>query len=158
MNVWKSRKWTTLLTSNYRSGVRLRCDKDVNIEVKNACKAFLQWVRKEYSFPLRVNIYVKNVDFIRAQDGDLVYGTFFRPYEYTVEPYIKIAVGDYLSEKNELGRDDALASIICLLSHELTHYFQYINNEVLTPSGEERQASYYSVKILRQYATTREHP
>lgn len=50
------------------------------------------------------------------------------------------ATGDLNEIKQKLCQDDALASILCSISHELTHYFQWINNIKLTKIGEERQA------------------
>lgn len=42
-------------------------------------------------------------------------------------------------------------SILGTLAHELTHYFQYINQLELTRIGEERQATVYSDYILSDY-------
>lgn len=141
-----------------KSGIVLRFDKDVNVEVKDALKTFAKWLRAEFVFPVRMNVYVKACERIRARDGDKVCGVFFRPYNYGEEPYIKLATGDYIQLKKEMGRDDALASLIWTFSHELTHYFQYVNSAELTLKGEEIQASRYATKILRMYGETREHP
>lgn len=59
---------------------------------------------------------------------------------------------------NHLGKDNALASILLSLAHELTHYYQWINNIQLTPMGRERQATKYANYIIDEYASTREHP
>jgi len=88
----------------------------------------------------------------------MVYGTFFSPYDKNVEPYARISAGDYVDLLNEIGKDDALASILCSIAHELTHYFQWINDIQLTSRGEERQATIYAGYILDEYAETREHP
>jgi predicted SprT family Zn-dependent metalloprotease len=56
------------------------------------------------------------------------------------------------------GKDDALARILATIAHELTHYFQWINNLKLTPMGRERQANQYAGFILAEYAHTRTHP
>jgi len=56
------------------------------------------------------------------------------------------------------GRDNALASILMSIAHELTHYFQWINNLPLTLMGEERQATIYARYIIDEYAETRGHP
>ena len=59
-----------------RQGLRVRCDKDINIDVRKSCLEFCKWIRKQYCFPIRVPIYLMNKDKIRAQDGDWVYGIF----------------------------------------------------------------------------------
>lgn len=91
-------------------------------------------------------------------DGDKVYGTFFEPDDFLVEPYIRIATGDYQEMQRKYGKDNALASILQTIAHELTHYFQWINQIENTSVGAERQATRYSRLILDEYAKTREHP
>ncbi|EOO25981.1 hypothetical protein ICM_00435 [Bacillus cereus BAG1X2-3] len=44
------------------------------------------------------------------------------------------------------------------IAHELTHYFQWINDIKLTRIGYERQATTYSGYIIDEYKETREHP
>lgn len=44
---------------------------------------------------MRVPIYFKNKEFIRAADGDKCPAIFFGPYDHSEEPYIRIALGDY---------------------------------------------------------------
>ena len=160
MHIWTIENWTKHLApiEERRTGLRLRFDRDVDPEVRAACKAFCGWLRSEYYFPLRVPVYVKRARRVRTMDGDLVCGSFFEPEEYTVEPYIRIASGDYPELLASRGRDDALASILSTISHELTHYFQWINALDLTDVGRERQATRYAKYILSEYAETRDHP
>ena len=85
-------------------------------------------------------------------------GTFFEPLQHTIEPYIRIATGDYEELKEEIGRDQALASILTVIAHELTHYFQWINGIQKTERDSECQARRCAKKLLKKYAETREHP
>ena len=118
-------------------------------EVRRACKEFAAFLRKEYFFPLRVVIYVKKHYRIIALDGDRVCGTFRSTYDdYTVEPYILLAAGDYNDLCKKRGKDNALAAILLTMAHELTHYFQWINSLKLTPIGQERQATKYAGYLL----------
>lgn len=144
--------------SRIRKGVRLRCDKDIDPEVRRACKEFCKWLRTEYEFPVRVPIYLKNSSRLKAMDGEMASATFFVPYDQYQEPYIRVAVGDYQELLKKRGKDNALAAYICSMAHELTHYFQWVNGIELTPIGEERQAVRYAGLILDKYAETREHP
>ena len=91
-------------------------------------------------------------------DGEMVYGTFFQPYNETDEPYIRVVTGSYIDNSIILGRDDALALILETIAHELTHYFQWINDIKLTEIGYERQASSYANYILDEYASVVDHP
>ena len=101
---------------------------------------------------------MKRQEKIRALDGELCYGTFWRVDDYSEEPYIRIAAGDYPLLKAKWGEDNALAAILQTIAHELTHYFQWINALPLTQIGEERQAARYSKYILEEYAEQCDHP
>lgn len=156
MHLWYLEKWKKYIDFNsgeYETGVYMRFDKDVDGRVKCFCKEFGKWLRREFVFPIRITIYVKDKYRIKAKDGDLVVGTFWRPegFEKDNMPYARIAVGDYLELVNQKGEEEAMWAILGSIAHELTHYFQYINNVKLTPIGEERQATVYSDYILGDY-------
>lgn len=161
MDIWRSRKWrinTDICNKERRKNLRFRFHKGVDKEVRRACIEFGKWLRSEFEFPVRVIIYFKSEPYIKALDGDFVSATFFEPYSKNDEPHIKIATGDYQEILEECGKDNALASMLGSVAHELTHYFQWINDIKLTEVGYERQANYYSDKIISEYAETREHP
>ena len=160
MHIWTKPDWEKMLPHDpfRRTGLRFRYGGDVPPEVKRACSQFGIWLRTQYFFPLRVVVYVKGSKTIRTQDGDHVVGSFFEPFSYSDEPYIRIAAGDYDDLVNAWGKDRALASILLTLAHELTHYYQWINNIPLTPIGRERQAGRYAALVINEYASTRDHP
>ena len=159
MNIWTCKRWEKYYSdNNVRMGIRLRIEKTVTFEVRRALKEFTVWMRKKYSFPIRIPVYVKSSERIKARDGDIVCATFFEPDDKYVEPYIKIATGDYFELERTDGRDNALAAILGSLIHELAHYYQWINCINLTEVGRERQANAYTGIILGECAKTREHP
>ncbi len=160
MHIWTINKWEKNLKDieNRRVGLYFRFEKTVNPEVREACIRFAKWLRYEYYFPLRVPVYVKAKKSVKTKTGENVIGIFFEPFSCLDEPYIKIAVGDYDELKKEIGRDAALATILCSIAHEITHYYQWINNIQLTEIGRERQATQYSRFIVDEYSTTCEHP
>ena len=159
VDIWKMKKWEAYYLGCYhRSGLRVDYEKTVDPNVKRACKEFVSWLRSKYEFPMRIRMYVKDKKQIRAQDGSMVYGTCFLPYDRSEEPYIRIAAGYYQEQAEKRGIDNALASILWNIAHELSHYFQWLNNLELTPMGEERQATNYANRILDEYAETRDHP
>lgn len=160
MHIWTLPDWEKYYgePNKHRRGLRLKFDKDVDPEVRRACKEFCKWLRSEYYFPKRVPVYIKSSEKIKTSDGDLVSATFFQPCDRNHEPYIRISTGDYPQLKKKHGQDIALAAILRSITHELTHYFQWINDIKLTEIGEERQATTYAKFILEEYAETREHP
>ena len=161
-HIWTLENWEKNIDfndGNHRTGLRLRFDKNVDPEVRRACKEFAAFLRREYYFPLRVVAYIKDKPKLRCMDGDTADGTFWRiEDDYTVEPYIRVAAGDYEERCAKRDKDSALIEILFTLAHELTHYFQWINSLKLTHKGEERQATMYARYILDEYAETREHP
>ena len=161
MHIWTIEKWKRLLPPERitpYNKVYLFCDSSIDPEVKTACWDFVDWLKGEYTFPLPMRIYVRVAKRIKALDGDLVCGTFFEPDDYRQNPCIRIATGDYDELRVRDGRDDALAALLLTLAHEMTHYFQWINDLKLTEMGRERQAAQYACYILDEYAETREHP
>lgn len=161
-HIWTINNWEKNIDmkhEGHRKGLRIRFDKGVDSEVRRACKEFAKFIRKEYFFPIRVTVYIKNTMRIKAMDGDLVYGIFWRvDDDYTVEPKVRVAAGDYLELCAKWGKDSALTAILLTIAHELTHYFQWINSLELTEIGQERQATKYARFVLDDYAETREHP
>ena len=78
MHIWTIEDWEKVLDDdeNRRTGLRFRYDADVDTEVKEACKRFAKWLRSEYYFPLRLPVYVKGKEYVKAIDGEHVVGTF----------------------------------------------------------------------------------
>ena len=153
MDIWKSKKWEGYYKNHpCRNGLRLRYDKNIYPDVKQAIKDFAIWLRCEYVFPIRVPIYVKASERIKTKDGDLVCGLFFRPFDRNTEPYIRISTGDYPKLLKSRGKYNALFNILWTIAHELSHYFQWVNNLELSLKGEERQATYFANRIIKKYA------
>ncbi len=160
MHLWTTDSWKNNLQikNAKRKGIRFRFDGSVHPDVRRACLRFAAWLRAEYVFPMRVPVYVKGTKTVRTKDGDSVVGSFFEPFSFADEPYIRITAGDYEDLVRLWGEDDALASILSALAHELSHYYQWINGIHLPPAGMERQAVRYSKIILNEYAATRDRP
>ena len=87
-----------------------------------------------------------------CRDGDLVYGTFFEPISHDIEPYIRIAAGNFHEMSCSWGYENALFAILSDIAHELTHYYQWINDVQYTQERKERQAKYYAKRIINMYA------
>lgn len=156
--LWESNDWNDYLKKDVRTGIRLKFDQNVDPEVQRACKEFVNWLRSEYEFPMRIPIYFKCSKQVKTMDGDTASATFFGPFDKTVEPYIRVSVGDYPDLLEQRGKDNALAAILGSIAHELTHYFQWIKDVNSSDQKNEKQAKYYAGEILLDYAETREHP
>ena len=119
--LWTSNNWNEYICEKSRPGIRLKFDKNVDAEVKRACKQYVNWLRTQYYFPIRVPIYLKSSCEIKSCAG---------------------------------------------ITHELTHYFQWIKHhdewcyadDVLN-NYYERQALYYAnVIVYSDYANIVDHP
>lgn len=154
MHIWYLDNWENkfdLSGEGFRRGLRLRFDAEVDEQVRGFCVKFAKWLQREFFFPVRVSLYVKSDYRIKARDGDRVVGLFVWPLDNTSEPRVRIAAGDYEELKQRRGEKEAMWSILGTIAHELTHYFQYINDISLTKIGLERQATMYSDYILIAY-------
>lgn len=161
MHLWAITKWKKFYSGvpvRHRDGLRARFEKGIDADLRNACIRFCDWARHEYFFPIRVCVYFKKDELIRAMDGEMVSATFFGPYDKMEEPYIRVSTGDFGEIKARNGRDNAVFAILHSVAHELTHYFQWVNGLELTAIGEERQAAYYADIIIDEYMDVYDHP
>ncbi len=87
-------------------------------------------------------------------DGQYASASFFAPWDPTVEPYIRMATGDYRSQQAEHGRDHALAGYLGALAHEVVHYQQWLETGEMT----ERGVAVRSENMVHRYAQIVAHP
>jgi hypothetical protein len=123
-------------------------------EVRAAYVRFARWLRAERSFPTRLPVYLNPGPLVRSPAGFLVVGVFFGPYDRTQVPFISLATGDYRDLRRTLGRDDALASLLFTLCHELQHYDQWCTRRPQVERGVNAAAR----KLLHRYSAVTEHP
>lgn len=142
-------------TEDARTGLYLRIDKDIDEEVKNACKSYCKWLREKYCFPVRVTVYIKNTYRIKAEYGELVCATYLKPDAISAKARVRIAVGDYNDIVENEGKLNALDGVLFSISYGLTRYYQWINDIHLTKVGMERQVHTYSNKVLNDYLKSR---
>jgi hypothetical protein len=140
-------------STNGRSGLRVRGARGHPV-VRRAAIRFAAWLRVYYEFPARVPIYLSPHPRLVKRDGELVSASFFAPWEPTVEPYIRVATGDYPELRRRFGRDNALAAYLNSIAHEIVHYQQWIDSGEVWERGVISRAS----RIVDAYATHVRHP
>jgi hypothetical protein len=136
-----------------RSGLHIRGHRG-HPEVRAALIRYARWLRLNYAFPIRVPVYLSPRKTITTMHGEQASASCFAPWKPDDEPYIRIATGDYPKLHAERGRDNALASFLVSLSHEVTHYRQWIETGDLWEAGVVRRAR----AMVDRYATTVDHP
>ena len=140
----------TLHRTVRRDGLRSRIHPQVQPFLRREVHTFVRWLRANYPFPIRVNVYIPNTKKIRANDGDLCYGRCFVPDDPDDSITIDVAGGyDYDGDFRALQK--YTWGTIFMLAHELGHYYQYLNRVSLTPRGIEWQATYYAHRVQEAY-------
>ncbi|MEE3952801.1 hypothetical protein [Peribacillus frigoritolerans] len=137
---------------NYpRTGLRLRSEAGVHPEVRSVCIKFCKWLRTQMEFPVRVVIYLrKDYQIKNRTTKQMVTATFFAPYDKNVEPFIRIATGDYSELIEERGKKDALYAMLDSIAHEIIHYQQWLENRELN----EEEAEEKGYKLVDSYSET----
>lgn len=130
-----------------RKGLRInasRVDKDIG----DAFKLFAGWLRRRYEFPVRIPVYLSPKKEIKNRSGEICVSTFFAPFENEVEPYIRIATGDYIEMCQENGKTDALFSLLHSLALGVLNYRKWIeDNEHFDDYEAEEDAEI----LLKEY-------
>ena len=122
-----------------RTGIRIKGERG-DPDVRRAFIRFARWLRSQYKFPIRVPVYLYPGDHITTMHGDKVSASFFAPWDRKVEPYIRVATGDFQKLKKESGHDSALGSLLHSFAHELVHYQQWVETGEITERGVVRRA------------------
>ena len=148
MNLWQ-RFESGRKASSRSQGVSLHFEKGIEPEFRTLCIRFARWMRKKYSFPVHLHIYIKDCERIRLLNGRYAYGGF--RYYVNRPPYIRIPARIESHLKNEYDTLEIYYMILGSLVHELTHYFQWVAELEQTDAASERQANYYRYRILEQF-------
>ena len=115
--------------------------------------AYAGWLRGEFEFPVPVRVSCERGRKLRCRDVELAFGVLFSPYDRRYRPEIRLACGDFAPDE---PITDALCDeedgIMLSLTHEIVHYFQYINGFDMSRSRSvEWQATYWSKRIFRYF-------
>lgn len=144
-----------------QKGLHLSFSKEADKEVRRACIEFCQWLRKYFYFPIRINIYFKDSEYILSKNREKVSATFFGPDNKQIKPYIRIAIGDYNKLLIRRGKSNALVAILGSIIHELTHYFQWLDEDYQNDFINafcEREAKEWVHYLISEYSKTRNEP
>jgi len=98
---------------------------------KNICR-FVRYLRKEFFFPIRCNVYFCNQEKFHSSKGGYCYGIFYSNEESGGRIYPQVYIPTSMD----------LFSVYHSLSHELTHYFQWYfldDNEKATVRSKFRR-------------------
>lgn len=150
--LWRTDRYAPELLhrSVHRSGLQLRFSRRVHPFVRREITTYCRWLRAHYQFPVQVKVTVPNALKLLSRDGDLCWGLCLLPDDPDDSVCICVA-GGFRQSLSEEERCSFLYATLGTLTHELGHYFQYINRISLTERGIEWQATYYAHQVLDAY-------
>ncbi len=148
MGLWNSFKIKNC-DNESNKGISLSFEKGIEPDLRREYIRFVKWLRKNYTFPVHINVYVLNCEKVKLLDGRLAYGSF-RWYSKR-NPRIKIPSLVNYDDYHGLTKGEIYDSVLSSLVHELTHYYQWLSKLDQDDHSSERQANYYRFKILDKY-------
>ena len=148
MNLWQSFE-VSRETKYENQGISFHYQKGLDADLKKKYISFAAWLRKNYIFPVHVNVYILNCTTIRLINGKTAYGSF--RYFPKRNPFIRIPSAVESELLNEYTIDEIHEQILSSLVHELSHYYQWILGADQSNAASEWQANYFRYKIIEKY-------
>jgi hypothetical protein len=130
-----------------RPGLRIRAHK-VDDEIGIAFKAFAKWLRQTSDFPIRFAVYLSPKEEIKGQDGKYKPSFFFAPFDNDVEPYLSVATGDFKDMTKDVGKDNALFSLLYSLALGVVRYKKWIGDNSGVDSYDPKEDA---TELLYEY-------
>lgn len=133
------------------SGIRCKFhqyENDFDEATVEGIKAFIDFLRKNYYFPVRLNIlFCNTTGFRHHADKHIYFGAFYSMDDERRKVYPRISIAAKVSERNSL--EDVLFS----LAHEITHYYQWVFEEEnqRTSRSLEIEANRWAAHVINTY-------
>ena len=116
--------------------------------IMDEINSFIAFLRKNYYFPIRLNILFCNTHaFKHPTDNHTYYGAFYSMDDEKGKPYPRISIAAGVTEINSLH------DIFFSLAHEITHYYQwyFLEENQRTSRSLEIEANKWGKYILYLY-------
>ncbi len=111
-------------------------------------RKFISFLRKNYYFPIRLNILFCNTRaFSHHIDNHTYYGAFYNMDDEKRKVYPRISIAARVAKNN------SLEEIFFTLAHEITHYYQwyFLEDKKRTNRSLETEANKWANYILGLY-------
>ena len=146
---WIDKKYKKeYLNSSKYNGIRCKFIDAFDERSKNEIMNFIFFVRKNYFFPIRLNIvFCNTTHFKHHLDNHKYYAAFYDMDDEKRKVYPRISIAARVSKNN------SLKDILFAIAHELTHYYQWYFLEENKRSNRslEIEANKWSKYILEIY-------
>ncbi len=131
------------------NGFSVRFEKGTDRIIREKYMVLCRWLRSNYYFPIKLNVYILNSETIVLKNGRTAYGSFRWHEKYA--PSIRIPSKPDEDLREQYTEDEIHEQILSSFIHELTHYFQWAAGIEQTDAAAEKQADYYRYRILEMY-------
>lgn len=147
MNLWQRFEKKRNLYTN--SGFSLRFEKGIEEDLRTKYINFARYLRKNYVFPVHINVYILNCEKVRLISGAMAYGSF--KWFPKRNPRIKIpsAIENHLL--NDYTKEEIYEQILSSFVHEISHYYQWYLDLDQDNATSERQANYFRYRIIDEF-------
>lgn len=150
MNPWKCRNYEKFYDDLVRKGISLHFEGGIDPDFRRLVMDFTRWLRKNFVFPIHVNVYIKNCEKVKLLNGQMAFGAF-RWFGIYDEPYIRLPAKPDTGTMLKYPAQEVHETILSSLIHELTHYFQWVNQMTQIDRVSEWQANYYRYRLIEAY-------
>ena len=111
-------------------------------------KKFIRFLQRHYFFPIRLYILFCNTQVFRHHiDNHTYYGAFYSMDDEKRKTYPRISIASKITESN------SLEDVLCVLAHEITHYYQwyFLEEDKRTDRSLEIEANKWSKYVVESY-------
>lgn len=128
--------------------IKLSVRPTVNKLIAKKIINYIEWLSKNYEFPLQVDINITGAKFVyNSITVEKVNGTFYAPFDKTERSRIKISTGDFAQLMKLHGKEDAIFYMLETISHEIQHYYQWVDDL----DFDEEDAEYGATELTTEY-------
>ena len=137
--------------SSIASGIRYKLHNygnDFEESTIENIKNFIAFLRKNYYFPIRLNVLFCNTESFKHHiDNHIYYGAFYGMDDERRKVYPRISI----AAKTE--KDNTLEDVFFTLVHEITHYYQwyFLEEDKRTDRSLEIEANKWAKYIVNLY-------
>jgi len=149
---WVEKEYKNYYKDSARaSGIRYKYNnygEDFDKSTVEDIRKFISFLRKNYYFPIRLNILFCNTRaFNHHIDNHTYYGAFYNMNDEKRKVYPRISIAARVTKNN------SLEEIFFTLAHEITHYYQwyFLEDEKRTNRSLETEANKWANYILGLY-------
>ncbi|KHD34184.1 hypothetical protein NL50_17870 [Clostridium acetobutylicum] len=117
-------------------GLRIRCEKDIDLKLRAVIIEFTRWLRSKYVFPIKVTVFIKNKYKSKSNDKERFSSSFVIPNKERGNPHIRIEVKNDMYDTIELRE-----YVVYSIAYEVMIYMQWIKKLEFCDRDDEKQAN-----------------